>query len=290
MSMKKDYVEKLRKSQIEILDEIVRICKKNNIKYFLNYGTLIGTVRHQGYIPWDDDIDIGMTRTDYNKFTTMATKELSDRFELCNYKNEENHLQNFMKIRLKNTMMVEAYNEDKIKDQGIWVDIFPYDNLKKPNSFSIKLRKKLFDYITTMISIKIDVDYYKNSKIKKIILKIISYLFSVSQLYNIRNHICTIDNKEKTNYICSFDDNFKLCCNGFEYDKFFPVKMSEFEGKKYAIPKEYDYILKMQYGDYMKIPPKDKQITHNPQILKFEDGTIYDFRTNGEENETKNII
>ena len=151
--MKKDYVDKLRKAQIEILDEIVRICKKNNIKYFLNYGTLIGAIRHQGYIPWDDDIDIGMTRVDYDKFTIMASKELSDRFELCNYKNEVNHLQNFMKIRLKNTMMVEAYNEDKIKDQGIWVDIFPYDNLKKPNSFSMKLRKKLFDYITTMISI-----------------------------------------------------------------------------------------------------------------------------------------
>ena len=247
--MKKDYVDKLRKAQIEILDEIVRICKKNNIKYFLNYGTLIGAIRHQGYIPWDDDIDIGMTRIDYDKFTIMASKELSDRFELCNYKNEANHLQNFMKIRLKNTMMVEAYNEDKIKDQGIWVDIFPYDNLKKPNSFSMKLRKKLFDYITTMISIKIDVDYYKKSKIKKTILKIVSWLFSINQLYKIRNYICTIDNKEKTNYICSFDDDFKLCCNGFEYNKFFPVKMSKFEDKKYAIPKEYDYILKMQYGD-----------------------------------------
>ena len=141
-------------------------------------------------------------------------------------------------------MMVEAYNEDKIKDQGIWVDIFPYDNLKKPNSFSMKLRKKLFDYITTMISIKIDVDYYKNSKIKKTILKIVSWLFSINQLYKIRNYICTIDNKEKTSYICSFDDDFKLCCNGFEYNKFFPVKMSKFEDKKYAIPKEYDYILK----------------------------------------------
>ena len=97
--MKKDYVDKLRKAQIEILDEIVRICKKNNIKYFLNYGTLIGAIRHQGYIPWDDDIDIGMTRIDYDKFTIMASKELSDRFELCNYKNEANHLQNFMKIR-----------------------------------------------------------------------------------------------------------------------------------------------------------------------------------------------
>lgn len=289
--MKKDYVEKLRKAQIEILDEIVRICKKNNIKYFLNYGTLIGAIRHQGYIPWDDDIDIGMTRVDYDKFTIMASKELSDRFELCNYKNEVNHLQNFMKIRLKNTMMVEAYNEDKIKDQGIWVDIFPYDNLKKPNSFSMKLRKKLFDYITTMISIKIDVDYYKNSKVKKTILKIVSWLFSINQLYKIRNYICTIDNKEKTSYICSFDDDFKLCCNGFEYNKFFPVKMSKFEDKKYAIPKEYDYILKMQYGDYMKIPPKEQQITHNPQILKFEDGTVYDFRANGEKNETtKNTI
>ena len=254
--MKKDYVEKLRKAQIEILDEIVRICKKNNIKYFLNYGTLIGAIRHQGYIPWDDDIDIGMTRVDYDKFTIMASKELSDRFELCNYKNEVNHLQNFMKIRLKNTMMVEAYNEDKIKDQGIWVDIFPYDNLKKPNSFSMKLRKKLFDYITTMISIKIDVDYYKNSKIKKTILKIVSWLFSINQLYKIRNYICTIDNKEKTSYICSFDEDFKLCCSGFEYNKFFPVKMSKFEDKKYAIPKEYDYILKMQYGDYIEITPK----------------------------------
>ena len=131
----------------------------------------------------------------------------------------------------------------------------------------------------------------KKSKIKKTILKIVSWLFSINQLYKIRNYICTIDNKEKTNYICSFDDDFKLCCNGFEYNKFFPVKMSKFEDKKYAIPKEYDYILKMQYGDYMKIPPKEQQKTHNPQILKFEDGTVYDFRANGEKNETtKNTI
>lgn len=270
--------KKLRKNQIKILNEIIRICEEENIKYFLDYGTLLGAVRHKGYIPWDDDIDIGMFREDYEKFMKIAPKKLQDGFILCNYKTEKDYFLSFAKVRLKNTIMLEKENENLDINNGIWVDIFPYDNLSRPNSIFIKVRKKVFDVSTTLISIKLNLNYYKDEKKKKI-LKIIVKFLPLKLLHFIRNFACKININKNSNYICNLDEDKKeLTYNGFVRSKMLPNKNVTFEGKEYKTCSEIDYVLTAKYGDYMKIPKKEDQKTHNPLIIKFEDGEVVEFK------------
>lgn len=275
--MNDEIKKELRSEQIKILDEIVRICKEENIKYFLDYGTLLGAVRHKGYIPWDDDIDIGMLRKDYNKFIRVATKKLKEDFILCYYKNEPHHFHTFAKVRLKNTIMLESLYQHLDINNGIWVDIFPYDNLNKPNSTFIRIRKKIFDVITTFISIKLDIDYYKNTA-KKIKLKKVLKFIPLKLLYSIREFACKINFNNSSKYVTCLDEEVVKCCKGRIRNKVFPYKELLFEGKKYLVCNDYDYVLKNEYGDYMKIPKKSEQKTHNPLLLKFESGEVVDFR------------
>lgn len=267
----------LRKEQIAILDEIVRICNDNGIKYFLDYGTLLGAVRHKGYIPWDDDIDIGMLRKDYNKFLRVASKELSNDFILCYYKNELQHFHTFAKVRLKNTIMLEELYQHLDINNGIWVDIFPYDNLSKPNGIFIKLRKKVFDVITTLISIKLDIDYYKNVEKKKKIKKIIK-IIPLRFLYFLRETFSKININNNSKYVTCLDERKDKCYNGRLRDKIISNKKLTFENKEYAVCNDYDYVLTNEYGDYMKIPRKSEQVTHNPILLQFRNGNKVDFR------------
>ena len=269
--MDKLHQEKLRKSQIKILDEIVRICKEENINYFLDYGTLLGAVRHKGYIPWDDDIDIGMLRKDYEKFLKVAPLKLKDDFILCYYKNEPNHWHTFAKIRLKDTVMLEDGNKHLDMNFGIWVDIFPYDNINKPNSFMVKFRKKIFDVVTTFIALKLDIKFYQNEEKEKK-LKKMSKIFSLKFLYFVREFVSKLNKNNKTNYITCFDEGMLKCYNGLLREKIIPCSKLLFENKKYLVPSDYDYRLTCQYNDYMIIPPVEKQINHSPVKLVFEDG------------------
>lgn len=271
--MNLEHQKKLRTSQIKILDEIVRICKEEKIEFFLDYGTLLGAVRHEGYIPWDDDLDIGMLRKDYKKFLKIAPKKLKDNFTLCYYKTEKNHWHTFAKVRLKNTIMLEEGNKHLDMNFGIWVDIFPYDNIIKPNTLFVKLRKKLFDIITTFIALKLNINFYQNKE-KEQKLKTISKFLNLKFLYLSRELISQMNINNKTKYICCFDEEVNKCCNGLLREKIIPYTNIKFEKRKYSVPKDYDYRLKQQYNDYMIIPPKEQQITHNPLKIVFEDGEI----------------
>ena len=111
--MKKETLIKLHKSELKILDEIDRICKKNNIKYFFMGGSLLGAVRHQGFIPWDDDIDLAMPRKDYDLFVSIAPSQLSKDFLLDDISTNPNYCLVFSKVRLKNSVFEERNYENK---------------------------------------------------------------------------------------------------------------------------------------------------------------------------------
>lgn len=123
--------EKLRKIQLcelEILKEIARICDKNGIHYYLAAGTMLGAVRHQGFIPWDDDADIYMTMEDFWQFEKCCKKDLGSKFFLQTPKSEPYLGQMFFKVRMNGTFMSDDIEKSRLKNQGIWVDIFPMIN------------------------------------------------------------------------------------------------------------------------------------------------------------------
>ena len=129
--MKKEILDKLHITHIKILDEIVRICDENKLNYFLIGGTLLGAVRHKGFIPWDDDLDIAMPRKDYDKFLNIAKKQINNNYILEYNKTNRKYWLPFAKVRLKNTLYVENTIKNYETNKEIWVDIFPIDNVKK---------------------------------------------------------------------------------------------------------------------------------------------------------------
>lgn len=260
----------LHKTEVEILDEIVRICNKFGLKYYLIGGTLLGAVRHQGFIPWDDDLDIAMPRNDYDKFISVCATELKDQYYLHDIFTDSKYWIPFAKIRKKGTV----FNEENISRlnvlKGIYVDIFPLDTTDDPKG-AISSKKTWF---LKHLSIKLldNVGYFKyHDKSKKMFFFLLVLKpFSTKRIYNWQRKLMMRDNKKEQNYYVNYGSNYSVekQINPIEY--FEPALELTFEGKEYKVPKEYRKILEKLYGDdYMQLPPVEKRITHRPIEIKF---------------------
>ena len=178
-------LRKLQMVELDILVEVDRICRKHNIEYFLAGGTLIGAIRHNGFIPWDDDIDISMTRENYNKFIEVQKKELNtDKYYFESMETDENCGMLYAKVKRKNSKYIEFASDSNRDNLGIWIDIFPIDKVKNNGRFSnmkytvvyclkMVLLKK-YGYLTKMSDAK------KNFMVK--IISFVSIFFSKKRL------------------------------------------------------------------------------------------------------------
>lgn len=286
MKNKNEWVEKLHSSEIKILDEFDRICKKNGLKYFFTGGTLIGAVRHKGFIPWDDDIDVGMTRPDFDKFIKCCKNDLKDEFYLDYFKSNKNGFRLYAKLNLKNTLFIESSTKNiKNIDNGIWLDIFPFDNLNKVNSKSHILKHRMIVTIMKIVNLKLGFksylsEYRKNHKIIMFFVDVFAKICPKRLLLNLAHLIITSNKNNNSEYIANMTVELVRFKESHRRNEVFPVTKLEFEGKKYYCPKEYDKILTKVYGDYMKLPPVEKRVTHEPCLIKFEDGEIINFENN----------
>jgi len=271
----KEYLDKLHEVQIEILDEIDRICKENNITYFLVGGTMLGAVRHNGFIPWDDDVDIGMLRADYDRFKELCLNSdvLNKKYFLHCLDTDKNYWLPFMKVRKNNTTFGEKFIKNLDTHKGIFVDIFPYDNVKYEKNFFQKIRSFLILNIENAVLCKHKLKKANNCR-RKIAVKSLMML-SLNQLYKFQNYLFNIKINKNTKYIVCFIAGGNPADETLERKRVFPVKEMEFEGKMYPCIKDYDYYLKRVYGDYMKLPPKNKRVTHSPEIISFNEGKNY---------------
>ena len=273
------YVRKLQLVELEILEEVDRICKKNNIDYFLNGGTLLGAVRHKGFIPWDDDIDVTMTRKNYNKFIEACLKDLNSKYIIDNYKTNKKCCFSFTKIKKKGTLYVESRDYNTYdENSGIWVDVFPLDGQPKPMSIIMRIQNRLCMFLRTAITIKNNSNHYNKSKIRKKIYRILLTPIPVKFMSYLLEKIISIYDEDKVQYLSSFSTVYSLSKETFEKSKLFPYKDIEFEGRKFMGIAGYDYYLEKMYGDYMKLPPKDKRVNHHPYLIKFEDGEEIQFQ------------
>ena len=262
----------VKKIEVEILQEIMRVCKKMSITYFAVGGTALGAVRHNGFIPWDDDIDIGMMRDDYEKFLKVAPKELNDKFELVHYSLYKDHPVYFAKVKMKGTLFVERGTSKLKIPKGIFVDIMPYDYCPSTRKQQIKYVKKTIFLNNLFVTKTISVSSFENKKSKRVlktfIRKIIHFLIlpiPKKYLYHkLDSHL------QKYNGKC---DEF-ICQNKYintitKYDIVFPTSEHIFENIVISMPGKQDAFLKSYFGNYMELPPKEKQITHSPELLKY---------------------
>ena len=260
--MKKEIdLKELRKIQLDILDNINTFCKKNKINYWIDCGTLLGAVRHAGYIPWDDDIDIGMLRSDYDKFLALFNKK-NTRYKLMAQELNEDYYFQFGKVVDTKTILYEPDEETGIKG-SVYVDVFVYDNAPDDDNKLKEMYDKRDYYNKFRIAQLFPNNYDKTSFIKRIerfFIKI--YLKFLPKNYY--NKKCIENSKryinEKTKRVGNFTSAKRIACDKKIFDSF--VELT-FEKKKYPAPIGYNEWLTAFYGDYMKLPPKEKQVSEH---------------------------
>lgn len=263
---------KLQLIQVSIVDDIDRVCKEYGLTYYLIGGTLLGAVRHKGFIPWDDDIDLVMYRNDYNRLIEIINKNYSEKYFAQTFDSDKEYTRYVLKIRLNGTRHVESAYEKSSANQGIYIDVFPLDYVRKDNGLGLKIRGLIVRMLFAYKSLRFDSLPDRSSK--KIIvakaLKWTTYLIPNSFINRLFDYVCTKDNKKKCNYTTNFASHFKWQKQLFNNDVYGEGCLLEFEGRLFRAPAKYVEILRRLYGDdYMKIPPKEKQITHDIIALDF---------------------
>ena len=266
------YLKELHKTQIEILDEIDRVCKENDIKYFLIGGTLLGAVRHKGFIPWDDDVDIGMLREDYEKKKKICldNKALSNKYFLHCFETDNNYYLPFIKVRKNNTTFNEKMIEKLNTHKGIFVDIFPFENVNKLGSFFNKLRAYFILNACDAIKCKLGIMNVNNCR-RKYVVKCLM-VFNISFLHKFIDNLLSKKCRKKAKYACCIISGSNPFAEYIDYNKSFPLIDIDFENNRYPCFNNYDIYLKSTYGDYMQLPPEDKRITHMPVFVSFKKG------------------
>lgn len=263
-------MNKLHNALLVIMDKIDQICNENGINYTLIGGTLLGAVRHKGFIPWDDDMDIAMTRNDYNKFIRVCKQDLDNRFGIITLDNCKEYGYGFGKVTLKGTFVKQAGLKEERAAQEIWIDIFPFDNV--PDSKMRKFVHKWKNYVyTKLLEERLDgVDKSNSSSIKIIIFGALHLINKFIKIENLKKSLISNQiryNSVRTKNICSLSGSYKYDKETQEGDFFASYVKLDFEGRKYQCTKFFERYLESVYGNYMELPPIEKRHTHKFEIL-----------------------
>lgn len=265
-------LRQLQLIEVEMLEEVDRICKKCGIKYCISAGTQLGAVRHKGFIPWDDDADVAFLRLEYEKFRKACETELNkEKFYFQDYRNTPGYRWGYGKLRRKNTEFVRLWQEHMPYEQGIFIDIMPYDSVpdrylaRKYHAFKCFLFRKAF--------------WAPLGKRQEKGLKKIAYILldkiPDKQLYAAYTKFTEKSNKKQTKRI-------RICTlpvpgheNGYLRTCFIETVPIEFENILLMGMKDYHTYLSYKYGNYMELPTPEKRKTHPVSKLKLLENSDY---------------
>ena len=258
--------EEFKKTTKDLLAYIDSFCHENNIKYFAHYGTLIGAIRHKGFIPWDDDIDICMPREDYEKFVKMFNNDDGQHYVLCSetsdtyYNGYARACDNKMILKIKGTFDIEHF--------GAFVDVFPLDIVPE----SLKEREVFYEDLHNAfmnILYALPTRCYKPLPLRRrikfsanLVKRIPAIVMGINNAKNKRNQLMKKYNNTNSELIsCLFDvPDDRLVMRKDQIEDLIRVP---FEDIEIDIPRKYDEILRQYYGDYMKLPPSSERYSHH---------------------------
>lgn len=251
-------LEQHKEIQVGILLDFAKFCEDNNLKYFIAYGTLLGAVRHKGFIPWDDDIDVWMPRKDYNFLIKNYKSNLN--YRLINPRdNEARHP--YVKIIDSNTVKIEKLVDYSNGNLGVDIDVFPLDGQPDDDTTFVLWYKKL---------IKIYKNYLYNvlkngGSVKRRIFFPILKFFAHSRkwVFKKADMLHALYPFDNSMYVGTIESTFDVIRDRFCKEWFEDSIMLEFESYRFRAPRDYDKILTQLYGDYMTLPPVEKQKTHH---------------------------
>ena len=264
--MKNNELRSLQLKMLEMIKYIDKLCKKNDIEYYIIYGSALGAIRHKGFIPWDDDFDIGMTYENYLKFIDVCKEQLNTKkYFLQNLDSEPNYYLSFMKLRDITTTLIEEGNKDRDITYGVYVDIFPFVGIPKN-----KLKRKFIE-INRAFALSANINVI-NNKFLYSIFKMIKKVIGRDRILKICTKNCIkYSCNDYDDWCCIFDgDGMKI--NMTTKDIMGKPKYVEFEDAKLPVPEKTGEYLKHIYGDFMKIPSEEeiKQKEHTRFVLDLE--------------------
>lgn len=265
--MTQKQLRQLQLVQLEIMDEIHRVCVSYGLKYYMIGGTALGSIRHKGFIPWDPDIDIAMPREDYELFVTKYSKELNERYSCHDYRTDKRHYSPHAIIAMNRSCVKYQGSERNpfltYGDYGIYVDILPLDKVPNDKLLRVKHANQL-RRIRTLRDYKVCQIYSSNSWLLVILKILLSFLIPVSlpKLSEMQQRIAQLYNHLSENDytdICSTLSHYKyekLCMPKSVWGQ---PQLYEFEGRQYFGPENMRVYLQLLFGEYMKLPSIEQQ-------------------------------
>lgn len=274
-----DTLQHLKQVELDILKDFIRICKKYNLTYFATGGTAIGALRHQGFIPWDDDIDVCMLRKDYDTFMHVAPGEMGDKYIFMDAHTEPRYPLMFGKMVKKGTRFIEEAYQQADYPLGIYIDIFPYDQTPEDEAAREKLQKKTWNigrmHVLTLIG---------NPKLPDTLNGFSAVLatFGCKCIHGLFRLFHVTPKKTYAKYL-----KYATSCPEPDSDLYidysyitgqnlmirtkeaFPTVEVPFEDTTVALVRNYDSFLRPEYGDYMQLPPEDQRHNHYAAFIDF---------------------
>lgn len=262
-------LRQLQMTELQILLAIDAVCTENKIDYFLDSGTMLGAARHQGFIPWDDDIDIAMPRDSYERFLAIGQEALGPRFFLQTRRTDPKAPFSFAKVRMNGTEMVERVTNDASTHNGIWVDIFPFDVVEgSERNLAAKRRQwgiwhKLY---TTRQSSLTSADSSLTKRIAKSIAHLLLLPMSLDFIIKKLDSLGDADVPANEAALVCF--HYFTVFVPLKLEDVYPLRRMSFEGHEFLVLNGWERYLEKTYGNWRELPPVEKRRVHDVVRLK----------------------
>ena len=271
-------LQRLQTLELSILDDFIRVCEENGLTWWAFGGTGIGALRHQGFVPWDDDIDVCLMRPDYDRLNAIFKKELSDKYIVVNADEFDSYPLPTTRITLRDSIFVEeAMKSVKNCPLGIFLDVYAFDHVAPDPSAMKKQAWSTWFYGKLMILSSMPFPLVPFSGIRKKLAHAATFaIWAVMRLFRcspgrlfqtMKKKVALYNDKPAEAYAYFNDTNpFK---DFYQHSDMFPLRPLPFEGRTLFFPHELEKTLEVLYGDFMQLPPPEKRKNHFPHQLKF---------------------
>jgi len=279
-----DSVAMAKNAQMDLLIEMDRICQKHNIRYFLTAGTLIGAIRHDGFIPWDDDIDVGMLREEFDRFREVCKDELDPAYFYHDWTLDPASPHPFAKLKIRGTHYPETLAAKSDMNDCVYIDIFPYDNA--PDSEFLRKIHHIKRYlIKKILLLRCNFDLSGGRLGRRILygtLKFLSRIRSVEGWKKAYTRMQQQYNDQPAEKVVNLGGAYSYAKESIPRTVVEKTVPHLFEGKLFQVPEGYDAFLRNCYGDYMQLPPEEQRVGRH-EIVGIDFGT-YQIRFVGQED------
>lgn len=279
MDQSQQHLNDTQRYILHVLREVTRVLDELNVPYFMQGGTMLGAIRHNGFIPWDDDVDLGIPRADYDRLLKEVSARLPENLELRTYDDETDHHYYFARI-VDTRYQIRRMGSLEERLENIWVDLFPLDGM--PNGF---ISRQWHKFRLLMTRLKFHLSCFEKVNIKRpgrplverMIIKI-AMITRVGKWWNTRKQLDKMDRLlkkypcEKSDYLVNFTGQTSFKFNEmFKKEVYGAGKAYPFEDMTLVGPVQYDAYLKSLYGDYMTPPRVEDRNAHAAELVPVEE-------------------